>query len=91
VQRNEAVTGTEKVSRHKKSGGSYLLPLFSFKRTSLSVRLVDRPVDRRLVGHHLVFHARAADVHAPLFRDLAVRLVQERWACSVRLDFLVCP
>ena len=77
----------------KESGGSYLPPLFCFKRTSLIVRSVDRrPVDRRPpVDRHLVFHARAADVHAPLFRDLAVRLVQESWACSVRLDFVVCP
>jgi hypothetical protein len=79
---------------NKKSGGSYLPPVFCFKRTSLIVRLVDRhPVDR-----HLVFHARAAgvhvpDVHAPVCRDLAVvRLsVRGRSVCSVRLDFVVCP
>ena len=54
---------------------------------SLIVRFADRrPADRRLV-----FPARAADVHVPLFRDLVVRLVRERWVCSVELDFVVCP
>jgi hypothetical protein len=56
-----------------------------FKRTGLIVRLADRrPVDR-----YLVFHARAADVHAPLSRDLAVvRLaVRGKGICRVRLDF----
>ena len=49
--------------------------------------------DRRPVGRHLVFHARAADVHAPVCRDLAVGrpAVQGRSVCSVRLDFVVFP
>ena len=58
--------------RKEQSGGSYFPPLCCFKRTSLIVRLVDRRSHR-----HLVFRARAADVHVPLIRDLAVRIAVE--------------
>ena len=72
----------------EKSGGSYLPPLACSKRaTSLIVRFADR----RPAYHRLVFPARAADVHVPLSRDPVVRLVRERWVCSVDLDFVVCP
>ena len=83
----------------KESGGSYLPPLVGSKRTSLIVRLADRrPVDRHLVyrrpvARRLVFHARAADVRAPLSLDLAVvlALLSGKGICPVHLDFVLCP
>ena len=64
-------------------------------KTSLIDRPVDpldrRPVDRRPVGRHPVFHARAADVHAPLSPDLAVVRLAGQGICPVHLDFVVCP
>lgn len=63
---------TEKVPGHNKA--ARVTAALLFKRTRLIVRLLDRyPVDRHC---HLVFHARAADVPAPAFHDLAsVRLL----------------
>ena len=74
---------------NKKAAGFISRRSFGSEKTSLIVRFAGRrPADRRLV-----FHARVADVHALLARDLAVvRLAgQGCWICRVRLDFVVCP
>ena len=82
---------TEKVpGRNKAAGVSSRRFVVSKEQDLSSACLITTPVDRH---RHLVFHARAADVHAPAFRDLTVvrLIVRAQWICPVCLDFVVYP